>query len=188
MTAALLSQDTLIVLSGIAAAVCLTVGPVFRTRRAILLAQLGAALCFATHYATLGIAVAAAVNIIGSVQTGAAMMSARSAAMNWLGYALIALMALIGLWFWQGPISGLSVVAMTLIALARMQSDQIRLRVLLIAGGCAWLVHDFIGEAWIAFGAGVGAVVIGIAALLPLLVRVTIEWRPASRAPAVAAA
>ena len=188
MSALALTQDTLVVLSGVVAAACLTIGPVFRTRRAILLAQLGAALCFATHYAFLGIAVAAAVNIIGSVQTFAALFSTQSRAMNRLGYVLIVLMALIGLWFWQGPISGLSVVAMTLIALARMQSDQIRLRTLLIAGGCTWMVHDVIGEAWIAFAADIGAVAIGLAALLPLLVRVTVEWRPTAPVPAAPAA
>jgi hypothetical protein len=150
----------------------------------ILLAQLAAALFFAAHYACLGIAVAGAVNLLSAVQTGAALFSTRSAAMDRLGYALICLMALVGLWFWQGPISAFSVAAMTFIALGRMQSNEFHLRLLLLAGGGLWLVHDFVGEAWIAFAADIGAILVGVAALLLLLVRVTIEWRPSHSAAA----
>jgi len=174
--------------SGVLAASCLVATPLFRSRRMILLAQLVAGLSFATHYAFLGIAVAAAVNVLGSVQTYAALLATRSAAMNRLGYGLICLMALIGIWFWQGPISLLSVVAMTLIALARMQTIELRLRGLLLAGGCFWMMHDFAGEAWIAFAADIGAVLTGTLALLALFVRVTIEWRPLASVSSASAA
>jgi hypothetical protein len=175
--AAILAQDTLTILTGVAATLCLTAAPMFRSRRMILLAQLGAGICFAAHYVCLGIAVAAAANILGTVQTGAALLAGRSAVMGWLGYVLIGLMALLGLYFWQGPISALSVAAITLIALGRMQSNELHLRVLLLAGGCFWAVHDFVGEAWIALTADVGAATMGAAALFSLLFRVTIERR-----------
>lgn len=175
-------MTTAVFISGVAAAAILTASPLLRGRQALLYAQLAAGLCFAAHYAFLGIAVAAAVNVIGSVQTIAALSSTRNAAMNRLGYVLIVLMALVGLVFWQGPISALSVAAMSLIALARMQADELRLRALLLAGGSFWLVHDLAGEAWIALAADVGSVAIGGAALFALLFRVTIEWRPASSA------
>lgn len=187
MTAAGLVQDLPTILTGVAAALCLTVAPIFRARRTILLAQLGAALCFAAHYFCLDIAVASGVNVLNAFQIGAALFAAKSAAMNRLGYALICLMALVGLGFWQGPISGLSVAATVLIALARMQSNELNLRVLLLAGGCFWTMHDFTAEAWIALAADIGALLMGVVALSSLLVRVTIEWRPAS-APAAAAA
>jgi hypothetical protein len=178
MIAASLMHDAPTVLSGVAAAVCLTAAPLFRNRRMILLAQLAAGLCFATHYAYLGIAVAAAVNILGSIQTSAAIFSEKNAAMGRLGYALICLMALVGLWFWQGPISGFSVMAMILIAMARMQTNEVRLRALLLAGGCFWLVHDFAAQAWIAFAADVGAVLTGAVVLSASLLREKIEIRP----------
>lgn len=177
MTGAALLQDVPAILTGIGAAVCLTITPVFRTRRAILLVQLAAGLFFASHYFCLGIAVAGAVNILGMVQTGAAIFSARGAVMNRLGYVLIVLMVLVGLWFWQGPVSALSVAATALIALARMQQDERRLRILLLAGGLFWIAHDFIAGAWIALAADVGAVLVGLVALSTMLVRITIEWR-----------
>ena len=175
-----LAQDTPTILTGVAAALCLTVAPIFRTRRMILLVQLAAGLCFAAHYFCLGIAVACAVNILGAVQTSAALVSARGAVMNRLGYALIGLMALVGLWFWQSPISALSVAAVTLIALARMQHDEFQLRLLLLAGGFFWIAHDFVAAAWIALAADIGAALVGMVALSSMLVRVTIEWRPSS--------
>jgi hypothetical protein len=182
-----LAQDAPAVLTGIAAALCLTAAPAFRSRRTILLIQLAAGLCFAAHYLCLGITVAAAANMLGMVQTGTALFAARSSAMNRLGYALIALMALTGLWFWQGPISGLSVAAMVLIALARMQSNEIHLRLLLLAGGGFWVMHDVMGGAWIAVAADIGALVMGGATLFLVLFRVTIEWRPTVQPPAAAA-
>lgn len=178
MNAAILAPDMPAILTGIVAALCLTAAPMFRSRRMILLAQLAAALFFAAHYVCLGIVVAAAVNLLGMVQTGAALFSTRSAAMSWLGYALIGLMALVGFYFWQGPISAMSVAATSLIALGRMQSNEFHLRVLLLAGGGFWVLHDFAGEAWIALAADIGAATMGAAALFTLLFRVTIERRP----------
>ncbi len=174
----LLPQDAPTLMSGIAAAVCLTVAPVFRNRHTILLFQLAAGLTFAAHYAFLGITVAAVANILGSVQTGAALLSSRNAAMERLGYALIALGTLLGLCFWQGPVSALSLIAMILVALARMQQNELHLRVLLLAGGAFWTLHDFAGAAWIAFSADVGAVLTGAVALLATFVRIRIERRP----------
>ena len=165
MNAAALMQDMPALVTGIGAAVCLVAAPMFDSRRMILMAQLGAGLLFAVHYACLEIAVAAGVNILGSVQTGAALFSTRSTAMNRLGYALICLMALVSVWFWQGPVSALSLAAMTLIALGRMQADQLRLRLLFLAGGVFWVMHDFSADAWIALVADIGAIVMGLAAL-----------------------
>lgn len=188
MTADLLASDPPVILSGVLAALWLTASPLFRSRRMVLLAQLAAGLCFAAHYAYLGIAVAAGVNLLGAVQTGAALLSTRSAAMNRLGYALIVLMAVVGLWFWQGPTSALSVAAMTLVAVARMQPDQVHLRVLLLCGGAVWAMHDLAVEAWIALAADIGCAMVGAAILFTLLFRVTIARRPSSAFPAAAAA
>jgi hypothetical protein len=91
-------------------------------------------------------------------------------------------MALVGFNFWQGPISAMSVAATVLIALARMQVNQLHLRLLLLAGGGFWVMHDFVGEAWIAVTADIGAAIMGVAALFSLLFQVTIERRPSSPA------
>ncbi|MBZ8132885.1 YgjV family protein [Afifella sp. IM 167] len=178
MISALLSPEAPAILTGLAAATCLSAAPAFRSRQLVLIAQLGAALCFAAHYLCLGITVAAAVNLLASVQTFAAIFSARSATLNRLGYALICLMALVCLALWQGPVSALSAIATILLALARMQIDEVRLRVLLLAGGVFWVAHDLIGEAWIALAADIGAISTGAVMLASLFIRVRIEWRP----------
>ncbi len=181
MTADLFSGDPATVLTGVAAALCLTFGPVFRSRQSILLAQWCAGACFAVHYLSLGITAAAAANALGLVQTTAALLATRSAVVNRVGYGLIGMIVLFCLLFWQGPISLLSLLAMSLIAFGRMQTDELRLRVFILLGGLFWMAHDFIGEAWLALAADVGAFTIGFAALLAMFVRVRIEWRPASR-------
>lgn len=61
-----------------------------------------------------------------------------------------------------------------------MQHDELRLRLLLLAGGLFWIAHDFIAGAWIALAADIGAALVGSVALSSLLVRVAVEWRPAS--------
>ena len=178
MTGADLLQNLFVLGSGVFAALCLTTAPIFRSRHVILLAQLGAGLGFATHYALLGITVASAANMLGVVQTLAAIFAARSTSMNRLGYLLIVLMAAVGICFWQGPVSALSVMALILIALARMQKDEIRLRFLLLAGGGFWVAHDLIVAAWIPLIADIAALATGVAALAAMVLRVTIEWRP----------
>lgn len=179
-----LYQDAPTILTGLAAALGLTLSPLFRKRRTILLAQLAAGICFAAHYACLDITAAAATNALGLVQVLAALFAARSATMNRLGHVLICLMVLLSLWFWQGPISALSVTATALIALARMQSDELRLRLLLLAGSGFWTIHDFLGEAWILLAADVGVLLSGVAVLFPRLVRVIVERRrPAPASP-----
>ncbi|MEL6206838.1 MAG: YgjV family protein [Pseudomonadota bacterium] len=187
MTFDIFTSDAATIVTGVAAALCLTCGPAFRNRQAILSAQLCAGACFVAHYLCLGITVAAAANVLGLVQTAAAIFAARSTSMTRVGYALIGLMVLSGLYFWQGPISGLSVLAMTLIALGRMQTDVVRLRLLLLSGGVVWMAHDVIGAAWFALAADIGAFAVGLSALLSMYVRVRVEWRPPAH-PTFAAA
>jgi hypothetical protein len=163
-------------LTGICAAVFLTGAPMLRDRRAILLAQLGASLCFASHYALLGLAAASAANVLGTVQIVAALFAARSAAMNRLGFGLICLMMVAGVVLWEGPISALGVTATALIALGRMQRDEVHLRLLLLVGGGFWIAHDFIAAAWIPLLADIGAILAGVVALSAMFV--SVSWRP----------
>lgn len=180
MITGLLPQDLPTLLTGLAAATCLTAAPACRSRHSILVVQLAAGLFFAAHYLCLGLSGGALANILGSVQTAAAIFATRSAAMNRLGYGLIGLMVILALAFWQGPVTMLSILAMALISLGRMQTDERHLRALVIAGGGFWVIHDVIGQAWIALAADIGALAVGIAALMALTVRVRIEWRPAA--------
>ena len=170
--------------AGFFALVCLTVCPLFRTRNGILWAQLGAGAGFATHYALLGIAAPSIVNVLGLVQTLAALFSTRSEALNKTGYGLILLMIGAGIYFWTGPTSGLCVAAMGLIALGRMQSNQWTLRSLILAGGVFWSVHDYLVGSWIALTADFLCLTVGLA-MLANLARVEM-FRPGPRLQASA--
>lgn len=152
--------------AGVLALICLTVWPLFRTRRSILIVQLGAGVCFMAHYAFLGLLSPSLVNLLGSVQTLAALYSVRHARLNQIGYGLIPLMAMVGVICWTGPVSGLSVIAMVLIAFGRMQTNEWALRLLILAGGVFWIAHDFLVQSWIALTADILSLTTGLAMLV----------------------
>ncbi|MEM7076392.1 MAG: YgjV family protein [Pseudomonadota bacterium] len=172
--------------SGIAAVLFLMAAPMLRQRRGILLGQLAAGVSFVIHYWALGIPVAALVNSLGCVQTLAALKTGQGAASRSLGYALALVMVGVAILFWDGPVSAFSVAGMTLIALGRMQHDQIHLRGMIFAGGLFWLVHDILSAAWLAVAADAGALVTGAIGLSRLLVRFRIEWIGPVRAQSMA--
>lgn len=164
-------------IAGSVALVCLTSFPLFRSRSGMLAMQLAAGVAFATHYAFLGVFAASMVNVLGCVQTGAALFAGRSAALNRIGYALIPLMILAGIYFWTGPVSAFCVAAMGLIAIGRMQTSQPLLRSLMLGGGAFWILHDFMVGAWIALAADVGCWITGAVGLAALYLRVRVERR-----------
>jgi len=168
--------------AGFFAFLCLAVWPLFRTRSGILVAQLGAGVGFACHYALLGIAAPSLVNMLGSVQTCAALFSTRSGAVNKIGYGMIPLMIGAGIYFWTGPTSALCVAAMGLIALGRMQRNQWSLRLLILAGGAFWSVHDYLVGSWIALAADLLSLTMGLAMLAKMAV--TEARRPSAVVPA----
>jgi len=170
--------------AGFFALVCLTVCPLFRTRSGILWAQLGAGVGFASHYALLGIAAPSLVNVLGSVQTSAALFSTRSEALNRVGYGLIPLMIGVGSYFWTGPTSALCVVAMGLIALGRMQENQWTLRLLILARGVFWSAHDYLEGAWIALTADLLSLTMGVGMLASMALAENFRLRPRVEAAA----
>lgn len=176
-----LGSDLATMLTGFAAIICLTGAPLFRERNSVLGAQFCASVCFMLHYLCLGVSVAAAMNVLGGIQTLAAVFAGQGKGFTRFGYALILLMVLSGLWFWQGPISGISLIAMALIAIGRMQFDQVLMRLLILTGGLAWIAHDFLVSAWLALVADIGAFATGCVALLLLFVRGRHAWRFPSR-------
>jgi hypothetical protein len=177
MTDLALAQTAPAILSGAAALLCLVLSPVFRSRRTILLVQVAALLSFTLHYFCLGIEIAVLANFLGALQVGAALFAAGSQHMRRLAYTLIALMVLLSLWLWEGPLSALGVIAMILTATARMQTDVFRLRALFVVGISVWALHDFVATAWIAFAADVGSALVGAVALLPMLLDLAAKRR-----------
>jgi hypothetical protein len=154
--------------AGLAAMACLVACPLLRTRWSMLLAQLGVGVFFALHYGFMGVKAAALVDVLGAVQTLAALFAGRHPALGRIGYALIPLMAAVGLAFWSGPTTAFAVAAMAAIAYARMQEDQVDLRLMLLGGTLFWAVHDALVGSWIALSADLATGVLGLGALLPM--------------------
>lgn len=170
----LLNEGWLPLSTALVAGLALSAGPLFRTRCNILGAQFVAGAAFAAHYATLGIPVAAAVNVLGCAQTLAAMHATGHRSARFIGFSVAVLMVLVGSIFWENHLSTLSVVAMGLIALARMQCNQFSLRLLLLAGGAVWVVHDILAGAWFAVAADIATLLTGAVGFLVYVVGVRV--------------
>lgn len=181
-----LFEHALLPASGIAAILFLMAAPMLHSRRGILIGQLAAGVSFVIHYWALGIPVAAIVNMLGCVQTVAALRAGPDAASRGLGYGLALLMAGVAMLFWDSPVSTLSVAGMALIAIGRMQQNQVHLRAMIFMGGVFWLAHDFLSEAWFAVAADAGALATGAIGLSRLLVRFRIEWIGPTRSNSMA--
>jgi hypothetical protein len=130
--------------AGLVAMVCLAVWPLFRARWAMLTAYIGNNLAFVVHYALLGQGTAVAMNGLMSVQTVVAILLVRMPRLRWAYYALMPVLALASLLTWQGLPSLLSAAATTLSTIGRMQTNEIALRVLLLASTPLWAAHDLI--------------------------------------------
>ena len=154
--------------AALVAMTCLVGWPLLRTRPTILVAQLGIGLGFATHFALLGVWAACAVSTLGAVQTVTAFYAGQGRFAERAGYSLIVGMVLAGIWFWSGPVTTLSVSAMVLVALGRMQTGQLALRLLLLAGSAAWAAHDYAIGSFIALSADVMSFAMGTFMLVRL--------------------
>lgn len=151
--------------AGLAAAACLVACPVMPNRTGMLIAQLGVGAFIALHYGLSGLHAAAIVSVLGAIQSAAALMAHRFALLQQIGYALIPAMIALGIWLWTGPSSALAIGAMSVIALARMQKDEVDLRFLLLAGTILWTAHDAMVGSWIPLAADIVTGLLGLHAV-----------------------
>jgi hypothetical protein len=128
--------------AGLVAMTCFVVSPLFQARWMMLTAYICNNLCFALHYALLGHWTAVAMNGIMSVQTVVAIMLIRQPRLRWAYYALMPVLAFASIITWQGVPSFLAAAATTLSTIGRMQTNDVVLRVLLLAATPFWAVHD----------------------------------------------
>jgi Bacterial inner membrane protein len=115
--------------AGLIAMVCFIAWPLFQARSMMLIACIGNNLCFAMHYALLGHWTAAAMSGLMSVQTVVAIVLVHQ-----VYYALTPVLALASVVTWQGAPSLIAAAATTLSTIGRMQTNDVILRVLLLAG------------------------------------------------------
>jgi hypothetical protein len=138
------AMDMLVSLSALLGAACLMTWPFFRSRTAMLAVQLGVGLWFGLHYALLGASTAAFANGLGGTQTLLALLFAGSAKMKWSGYLPLPLMLALAALTWGGWPSLFAALGTVLLAIGRLQTDEKRLRILVVLGTAPWLVHDIL--------------------------------------------
>lgn len=131
--------------------ICLMIWPLFRSRTTILTVQLGIGIGFALHYALLGAMTGALANLVGTAQISIALVLANSRIGRMFASILIGAMLVLPLMTWNGPTSLFAAAGSVLIALGRAHSQELMLRVLIIAGTACWLAHDILMMSLIAF-------------------------------------
>jgi hypothetical protein len=114
--------------------ICFIGWPLSRTRRGMLLVQVGIGCGFGLHYALWGGATAALVNGLGAVQTAASLLFGTSRRLRWLGFAFIPGIVGACALTWNGFPS--------LMAFGRVQIAPSAMRALVLSGTFFWLAHD----------------------------------------------
>ncbi len=132
-------------LAGLAAQMA---GPMFRTREAILTAQLVASCSHATSYALLGQDTATAVCLTGAIQTTIALMAGERAWMSRIGYVFLPVVLTMGALTFSGLPTILAITACCLMMIGRMQADLLRMRGVQLAALPFGATHDAVVGAW----------------------------------------
>ena len=127
---------------GVFGMLCLIFWPLFKTRTAMLLVQLGIGIGLGVHYGLLGAWTGALMNALCAVQVAAAIPIERRPELRWIYHAIVPAIAAASVVTWAGWPSAFAALGMVFLTLGRMQSNLLWLRALLLAAVPFWLVHD----------------------------------------------
>ena len=139
---AVIADDPSAAVAGLAGMVCLAAWPLFRRRSTMLVTYIGNNLAFVAHYALLHQWTAVAMNGLMGVQTVVAIWLVRFPRLRWAYYALMPAMGGASLVTWHGLPSIFAAAATVLSTIGRMQSNEVVLRILLLASTPCWMAHD----------------------------------------------
>ena len=127
---------------GCAGLLCQLLWPVFRARRTMLAAQLGAGLDYALHYLLLDAWTGALICLVGATQTGVAIVATPRQRALLAVTAFLPAGALVTALTWSGAASAFALGALALTMTGRLQTDTLRMRVLLLAAAPLSMAHD----------------------------------------------
>jgi hypothetical protein len=150
---------------GLAGLLFTMIWPLFHSRQAILAAQLGIGLGYLFHYALLEAWTGASITALGATQTALSFFIAGHPLLRQAMLGFLPLVAGITWLTWIGLPSLFAGMALTLIMLGRLQLDEIRMRLFLLAAAPFGMAYDFAVGSLPAFAGGAVATVIGIAML-----------------------
>lgn len=153
-------ENPLAVAFGAAGLFCQLIWPVFRDRRAIITAQFGIGADYSLHYALLDAWSGAGVAGLGATQSALAFFAGDRPWLRNVGYFFLPVVGVIGYLTWSGIETAFALAAVTLIMTGRLQSDTLRLRILLLAAAPFGMAYDIsVGAAPALMGGIVSATV-----------------------------
>jgi inner membrane protein len=118
------------------------VWPVFRTRRAMLLAQVAGALLFAIHFFLIGATTASILLTVAGLQALVAIPLGSNPRFRTVYLATVPVIAGIMLYSWQGLPSLFASLGLATISIGRYQLKIIPFRFLLVACIPFWIAHN----------------------------------------------
>jgi hypothetical protein len=150
---------------------CQLIWPLFRGHRAIMSAQFGIGADYSIHYALLDAWSGAGVAGLGATQSAMVFLLGDRPWFRWAGFVFLPIVVVICYATWSGVSTLFAFVAVTLTMVGRLQSDTLRLRILLLAAAPFGMGHDIlVGAAPALIGAIVSATI--AAAMLVREVRI----------------
>ncbi|MCP4379864.1 MAG: YgjV family protein [Hyphomicrobiales bacterium] len=123
---------------------CQLIWPLFRARRAMMTAQLGIGVDYSLHYALMDAWSGAGVAALGATQTALNLIAGDRAWLKRAGVVFLPVVTVICVATWCGPASLCALAAVSLVMIGRMQSDTLRLRILLLAAAPFGMGYDIL--------------------------------------------
>jgi hypothetical protein len=138
----LLQENPLAAAFGAAGLLCQLAWPLFRSRKTILTAQFGIGADYSLQYALLGAWSGAEVACIGAMQSVLSFFAGERPWLRQTGFVFLPVVAVLCFANWSGVETLFALTAVTLIMVGRLQSDTLRLRILLLAAAPFGIGYD----------------------------------------------
>lgn len=161
---------------GAAGLTCQLIWPLFRAHRAIMTVQFGIGADYSLHYALLDAWSGAGVAGLGASQSALAYFFGERPWFRRVGLVFLPVVAVVCYATWSGWESFFAFAAVTLIMTGRLQTDTLRLRILLLAAAPFGMGYDILVGAAPAL---VGGLVSAIIATTMLIREFRLRRRPA---------
>ena len=145
---------------------CQLIWPLFRERRRILSVQFGIGANYGLQYALLEAWSGAGIASLGATQSAVALLAGNRPWLRKMGIVFLPIVAMVCYLTWSGVSSLFALSACSLVMLGRLQSDTLRMRVLLLAAAPFGMAYDISVGALPALCGAVTSATIALAMLI----------------------
>jgi len=138
----LIAEQPVAACFGAAGLICQLAWPLFSTRRAMLGVQIGIGTNYGAQYALIDAWSGAGVCALGATQTLIALIAGDRTWLRWMALVFLPVVAAVCVMTWSGLASFCSLAACSLVMVARLQSETIWLRTIMLAAAPFGMGHD----------------------------------------------